>query len=257
MNVLRGALLQACPHLRHGFFTRDGGVSRGIYASLNCGLGSNDVTARVEENLRRVAWALGAEHEQLLTLRQSHGNRVLSVDDKALPQRARADAAVTAHAGIALGITGADCPTVLLADPEAGVIGAAHAGWRGASGGVLEATVHAMQTLGAVPRRMLGAIGPGIQQRSYEVDTAFRAAFVRNAPANDDFFITGRRGKHRFDLPAYILARLRRAGIARVDLIDLDTFSDPALFSYRRSRSRGEPDYGRQLGAICLAPGAG
>ena len=251
MNVLSSDNLERCAGVAHGFFTRRGGVSRGIYASLNCGPGSQDDPQRVRQNLSRVARTLAVAPENLTVPRQTHSINVLVIHEHLTDRRPQVDALVTARARLALGITGADCPTVLFADPAAGVIGAAHAGWRGAFNGVLEATLAAMQTLGAQLHDVVAAVGPGIQQPSYEVGADFRAVFVAQDAGNEQFFAGGA-DRLLFDLPAYIEQRILNAGVQAIDRQTHDTFSDDDLFSYRRSRRRGEPDYGRQLGAIVL-----
>jgi len=256
MHILRSRLLAEHAGVAHAFFTRAGGVSRGLYASLNCGLGSADDGARVRENLARAAAALDADPAGLITLRQVHGRQVVSLGAGApLPaSRPQADALVTDNPAGVLGITGADCPSVLLFEPLARVIGAAHAGWRGALGGVVEATVSAMRALGAVPARICACIGPGIQQASYEVDAEFRRAFVSAAREDAGLFATApARGRYLFDLAGYVEGRLRAAGVHDVERIAVDTVAEEELlFSYRRSRLRNEPDYGRQLAAIRL-----
>lgn len=251
MKALRSPLLADSVGVVHAFFTRHGGVSEGIYASLNCGLGSQDDPARVRENLTRVAAYLSVDPAQLVTLKQTHSVDVRIIEHVTLPQRPQADALVTNRREVALGITGADCPTVLFADTDAGVIGAAHAGWRGAFHGVLETTVAAMQSLGARCEAIVAGIGPGIQQASYEVSPAFQSTFVEQDRANARFF---HRQSDRllFDLPGYIQQRLLRLSLRGVDKHGHDTFTESDLFSYRRSRLRGEPDYGRQLGTIVL-----
>lgn len=237
----------------HGFFTRRGGVSKGIYASLNCGPGSSDDPAAVQENRRRVAAALGAT-EGLVSLYQVHGREVVVVgEDYDLSVRPKADGMVTTRRGIALGILSADCAPVLFADKEAGVIGACHAGWRGALAGVTDATIAAMEKLGGERRRIRAAIGPAIGQPSYEVSAPFRDTFLDAEADNARFFAAGRRDGHwQFDLPGYLLQRLQRAGVEAQDLA-LDTCADPTrFFSYRRTTLAGEPDYGRQISAILL-----
>lgn len=238
----------------HGFFTRRGGVSGGLYASLNCGPGSADDQAAVQENRRRIASALGAGNG-LVSLYQVHGREVVTVgeDYDISGPRPKADGMVTAQHGIALGILTADCAPVLLADAEAGVIGACHAGWRGALAGVTDATIEAMERLGAIRERIRAAIGPLIRQPSYEVSDSFRDGFVDAASGNAAFFTPGRRDGHwQFDLPGYLMLRLRQAGVSAEDLA-LDTCADPVrFFSYRRTTLAGEPDYGRQVSAIVL-----
>ena len=238
---------------RHGFLGRRGGVSEGIYARLNCGLGSNDDPAAVRENRARALAAVvpGAE---LVTLHQVHSPTVVTVTT-ALPDadRPHADGMVTDRPGLALAILAADCAPVLFADVEAGVIGAAHAGWRPALHGVLPATVAAMEALGARRERIAAAIGPTIGRRSYEVDKAFRGCFLADDEAHERFFTSGRAGHHQFDLEGFIVQRLADAGLKRIAALGLDTYADPARwFSYRRTTHAGEPDYGRQISMIAL-----
>lgn len=239
---------------RHGFFTRRGGISGGIYASLNCGPGSADDPAAVQENRRRVAAALGAARG-LVSLYQVHGRDVVVVDDDydVGGPRPKADGMVTTRRGIALGVLSADCAPVLFADAKAGVIGACHAGWRGALAGVTDATIEAMERLGAERQRIRAAIGPTIRQLSYEVRDPFRTGFLDAAAGNAAFFAPGRRAGHwQFDLPGYLMQRLKQAKIAAED-IGLDTCADAArFFSYRRATLASEPDYGRQISAIVL-----
>jgi YfiH family protein len=239
--------------LPHGFFTRRGGVSTGLYASLNCGPGSSDDAAAVQENRHRVAASLNAPHG-LVSLYQVHGRDVVVVgDDYDITQRPKADGLVTRRRGIALGILSADCAPVLFADTEAGVIGACHAGWRGALAGVSDATIEAMIALGARRERIRAAVGPCIGQVSYEVSAPFRAEFLAADTANAVFFATGKREGHwQFDLPAYLMQRLRHADVSAENL-GLDTCSDPdRFFSYRRMTLQKEADYGRQVSAIAL-----
>lgn len=248
--------LNELPGLRHGFFTREGGVSEGLYASLNCGLGSGDDPVHVAENRRRAAALLELEPERLLTCYQVHSPDVVTVERPWAPEeRPRADALVTRTPGIALGILTADCAPVLLADAEARVIGAAHAGWKGALDGVLEATVAAMLALGAEAGRIVAGVGPCIAQRSYEVGPEFPAAFVARAVENADFFRPGRGDRLLFDLKGYVARRLVAAGVGTVLPLPCDTCAEEArFFSYRRACRRGEGDYGRGLSAIALAP---
>ncbi len=238
----------------HGFFTRDGGVSGGIYASLNCGGGSGDDPAAVAENRARAAATLGVTRDALATNHQIHGADIVTVTgDWRTRQRARADGLVTQERGVALGILTADCVPVLFSDPDAAVVGAAHAGWRGAVSGVLEATVQAMTALGAAPSRIRAGFGPAIAQASYEVGPEFPAPFLAQDPGNERFFIAAPNTKYRFDLPGYVRARLERLGLAAVAATGGDTAAEPdRFFSYRRSRLAGEPDYGRLLSAIAL-----
>jgi YfiH family protein len=247
VEVIRSQALGDVPH---GFLGRRGGVSRGTIAGLNVGHGADDDSAAVAENRRRAVAAVlpGAE---LATVYQVHSPDAVAVREP-WPHDARpcADAMVTDRPGLLLGVVTADCAPVLLCDREAGVIGAAHAGWRGAHGGVLENTVAAMERLGARASGIAAAIGPAIAQPSYEVDDCFREAF---AVADDRFFAPGRAGRWQFDLEGYVGARLRAAGVETVDRLGLDTYADEARFySYRRATHRGEPTYGRQLSLIGL-----
>lgn len=239
--------------LRHGFLGRRGGVSDGVHGGLNVGLGSDDDRAAVRENRRRAVEAV-ASGAALVTLHQVHSPDCL-IATAAWPDDARphADAVVTDRPGLLLGILTADCAPVLLADEAAGVIGAAHAGWKGAFGGVIAATVARMEELGADRDRIAAAIGPCIARGSYEVDDAFAARFEAIDPANERFFAAGRPGHHQFDLEAYVAARLAEAGVTRVDALGLDTYTDETrFFSFRRATHRGEPDYGRQISLIAL-----
>jgi YfiH family protein len=242
--------------VRHGFFTRAGGCSDGLYASLNCGLGSGDDPAAVTENRRRVARAIGVGADRLITAYQVHGIDVATIDRAwGADERPKVDGMVTRTPGIALGVLAADCAPVLFADSEAGIIGACHAGWRGALAGVVEATVAAMERLGADRGRMRAGLGPCIAQKSYEVGTEFRANFIAADPANAAFFADGARPGHfMFDLPGYVLGRIARARVGEIGHVALDTCAEEArLFSFRRSCLRGEGDFGRGLSAIALA----
>ncbi len=239
--------------LPRGFLGRRGGVSTGVLAGLNVGYGSKDDKEAIDENRRRAIAALlpGAE---LATVHQIHSPRVV-VAERAWPIDARphADAMVSVTPGLLLGILTADCAPILLADTEAGVIGAAHAGWRGALAGVADATVDAMERLGAERGRIAAAIGPCIAQASYEVDQGFRSNFLANDAANDRFFADGPSGKPHFDLEAFVVHRLVSAGVGRVEALHLDTYADADRFySYRRATHRGEADYGRQVSLIAL-----
>jgi len=249
----RSPLLSGLAGVKHGFFGRKGGVSAGIYDSLNCGPGSNDAPDAVRENRARVAHTLGAAY--LLSLYQVHGIEVITVREawENGASRPRCDAMVTDRPGLALGTLAADCGPVLFADAEAGVIGAAHAGWKGALGGVAEATVAAMEKLGAQRARIRAALGPTIAQTSYEVGPEFPAPFLAEHRDNARFFIAGAKpGKHMFDLPGYIMARLARMGIA-AECIGRDTCAErEAYFSYRRTTLAGGGDYGRNVSAIVL-----
>jgi len=252
MNILRAANLES-PRVAHGFFGREGGVSQGIFASLNCGPGSDDERENVFENRRRATDALNAG-SSLLTLYQIHSPDVVTVTAPwNLGKGPQADAMVTRERNIALGILTADCAPVLFADEKAGVIGAAHAGWRGALAGVTDATIAAMEELGARRDRIQAAVGPCVAQASYEVDEGFRIRFLEADPANHRFFTPGPAGKPHFDLPGYLRERLGAAHLASFDMLGLDTYADPDRFySYRRATHRGEPDYGRQVSLIGL-----
>lgn len=242
--------------IRHAFFTREDGVSQGIYAGLNGGIGSRDDPAHVAQNRTRMAHALNVDAERLVTVFQVHSPDVVVAEHAWSTQtRPRADAIVTCMPDLAIGVTTADCGPVLFADGKAGVIGAAHAGWRGALNGVLDATIAAMENLGADRERIVAAIGPMIRQPNYEVGTELVQAFCVQDPANARFFAdAAREGHAMFDLAGYIAARLRRAGLSQVDDLGLCTYAEPARFySYRRSVHRGEADYGRHVNAIVLA----
>lgn len=249
--------LNALPGLRHAFFTRKGGVSQGIYASLNCGLGSKDEPERVRENRRRVLVELELEDAPLLTPYQIHSADVAVVEEAwADGEAPRADALVTDKRGLALGVASADCVPVLLADAKAGVIGAAHAGWRGALAGVTDATLEAMTGLGARRDRIIAGIGPAINQRSYEVGAEFPKPFLEQDLANQCFFCPGARaGHHLFDIKGYVARRLAQAGVSQVQCLPSDTCAEEErFFSYRRACLTGERDYGRSLSVIALEP---
>jgi YfiH family protein len=241
----------------HGFFGREGGGSDETFAGLNCGYGSSDDAEQVTANRARVAATLGLPADRLLTVYQTHSADVLTVTgphDVRNPPRA--DAMVTDQPGLGLGILTADCAPILLADEDAGVIGAAHAGWRGAIGGVIENTVDAMVKLGARADHLCTAVGPTISQANYEVGEDFRARFVDNDPANAAYFAPSPKPGHcHFDLPAYCGGKLARCGVRRIECIPFCTYRDEtSYFSYRRATHRGEPDYGRNISVICLAP---
>lgn len=253
--MLQSEALASLPGVRHGFFTRTGGVSEGVWASLNVGLRGGDDPARIAQNRTRVAAALGAEPGRLITARQVHGVTTLTVtapwDNTNAPE---ADAIVTDRPGLLLGVLTADCGPVLLADPRAGVIGAVHAGWKGALGGVLESAVAAMTDLGAAADRIAAALGPCIGQASYEVGPEFVARFAAEDPDSAAFFAPGAGGKAQFDLKGFIALRLRRAGVGPVDRLPHDTCADTAqFFSFRRATRRGEVGFGLQLSAIVRA----
>lgn len=245
VEALRAAALSGVPH---GFLTRIGGVSNGPVEGLNCGFGAGDDPAAVRENRRRAAEAVlpGAV---LVGLHQVHSADVLTVDQPwSDGERPQADALVTARPGVLLGVLTADCAPVLLADPEAGVVGAAHAGWRGALAGVIDNTLGAMEALGARRKRILATVGPCIAQASYEVDDAFRREFGERAVR---FFAAGRPGHWQFDLAGFVVSRLQDAGVGSVEEIARDTYSEPdAFYSFRRATHRAEPTYGRQLSLI-------
>ena len=244
---------EALAGVNHGFLGRVGGVSDGVCWGLNAGLGSHDDPASVAEN-RRLATQAVAPDATLIGLYQIHSAAVVTVAAPyADADRPHADALVTDRPQIALGIVTADCAPVLFSDPQAGVIGAAHAGWKGAIGGVTDTTIAAMEALGADRARIVAAVGPCIARASYEVDEAFRARFAEDDRENDRFFTDGKAGHAWFDLEAYVAHRLASAGIGRVETLGQDTYSQPDRFySYRRATHRSEPDYGRQISLIAL-----
>jgi YfiH family protein len=250
--VIQSALLLEADGVRHGFFTRAGGVSGGIYESLNCGVGSNDSRANVLENRSRVLERIGGTC--LNTVYQVHGTEVAEATGPWAGEPPTADGAVTATPGVALGILTADCAPVLFADPSAKVIGAAHCGWKGALGGVAERVIERMAMLGARRDRIVAAIGPCIAQTSYEVTTDFRQRFLAEDKESWRYFADGKPGHAQFDLPGYVAQRLRDAGIAAFEWTAQDTYTDEgSFFSYRRATHLREPDYGRQVSVICLA----
>ena len=243
-------------NIRHAFFTRQGGVSGGLYASLNGGIGSHDSAADVAENRARMAAALGVEARGLLTAYQVHSPQVVVVETAwAQQERPRADGIVTRTPGLAVGVATADCGPILLTDPAAGVIGAAHAGWRGALTGIVEATVAAMEQLGADRSRIRAALGPVIRQRNYEVGPDLIARFAVDDPDSKRFFVAAPRDGHAlFDLAGFIGMRLARAGVQQFEDLGLCTYADPGrFFSFRRSTHQGDADYGRHVNAITLA----
>ena len=253
--MIEAAGLKQIAGLRHGFFTREGGHSQGPYASLNCGLGSNDDRRAVRHNRRFVADALGAEPASLLSVHQIHSNIVVhataSWDEDARP---KGDAIVTRRPGIAAAILTADCAPVLMADTTVGIVAAAHAGWKGAIGRVLESTIDEMERLGGHRRHIVAAVGPAIGQGAYEVGQEFRDRFVASEPGNARFFIAADRPLHyRFDLQAYAAYRLEALGLQQVEIIPACTYTEEQrFFSYRRATHRGEADYGRQISAVML-----
>ena len=247
-------LLAGVPGTSHGFFGRTGGVSQGLFASLNCSYSANDKPSNVRENRGRVVQVLRGR--VLITNRQVHGRRVRRVDAKTDPDAlVEADGLVTTEPGICLGALGADCAPVLFAAP--GIIGAAHAGWQGALAGINEAVIRAMESLGARLQDIVAAIGPAIQHGSYEVGDVFRSNLLSQSPVDavKCFHHHPVTGNVHFDLPGYVEYRLEQAGIQRIDRSAVDTYAEEAgYFSYRRTCHRGEADYGRQVGAICLLP---
>jgi polyphenol oxidase len=254
--MLQAPSLANLARIRHGFFTRAGGVSQGIYASLNGGVGSNDAPGNVTENRARMAAALGVSADRLLSLYQIHSPEVVVAQQPwTRDNRPRADAVVTRTPSLAIGVSTADCGPLLFADSQAGVIGAAHAGWRGAFTGVIEATVAAMEKLGADRGRIAVALGPTISQPNYEVGPEFVERFVSADAANARFFKPSKHADHAlFDLNGYVAARVEQAGIVNYEDLGLCTYAEPERFySFRRSTHEGEPDYGRHINAIALA----
>ena len=250
LEILTSDLLSP---VRHGFFSRRGGASSGIFSGLNCGYGSSDQTDVVTVNRSRVADAMAVAPDALIGVHQVHSPTVLTVDAPITGEKPKADAVVTATPGLALTILTADCQPVLFADPNANVIGAAHAGWRGALDGVLEATLEAMVALGARREDTIAVIGPTISQRAYEVGPEFLDDFAADSPDNMRFFVNGQGDRLHFDLPAFGLHRLRAAGIGQAEWTRHCTYSDPERFySYRRSTHAKEADYGRLISAIRL-----
>jgi len=254
--MMIAAEILALSGIRHAFFTRAGGVSDGLYASLNGGIGSRDRTGNVTENRTRMAAALGVEPGRFLTAYQVHSPHVVTAEAPWTAQeRPHADAIVTRMRALAIGVTTADCGPILLADPQARVIGAAHAGWRGALAGVIEATVDAMERLDAERGQIRAAIGPMIRQSNYEVGPDLIERFGAEDHASNRFFAPASRDGHALlDLGGYIAARLARAGVVQIEDLGLCTYADPArFFSYRRTTHRAEADYGRHVNAIALA----
>lgn len=254
VEVNRASVLDG---VAHGFLGRRGGVSQGVVAGLDTGLrgmSSNDQGLEAVRTNRRLAAEAVLPGARLVGVYQVHGSDCVPAGDWSDDERPQADALVTDRPGVLLGILTADCAPVLLADTEAGVIGAAHAGWKGAVAGVTDSTIAAMEAMGARRRRIVAAIGPCIAQASYEVDQDFRDRLVESDAANARFFAAGRAGHHQFDLEHYVAARLELAGIAAVERLGLDTYADAArFFSFRRATHRAEPDYGRQISLIGLA----
>ncbi len=256
LRPITSAALSALPGIRHGFFTRAGGVSGGVYDNLNCGLGSRDARANVLENRARVAAHLGTTGARLLTCYQVHSATAVAATMPWAPDgQPTADALVTTTPGLALGALAADCTPILFADPQARVVAAAHAGWKGALGGVIAATVAAMVEHGAKPNRLIAAVGPCIGQDNYEVGPEFEAQFLAADPAFSAFFLRAdaSAARPRFDLPGFVALRLRQAGVGRIDETACCTYADPGrFFSFRRTTHAREPDYGRQISAILL-----
>ncbi len=247
--------LSRLPGIRHGFFTREGGVSAGIHASLNCGLGSQDERSRVLENRRRVAGSLGDADMPVVTLYQTHSATAGLVTGAVVGELPKADAVVTCTPGVVVGALAADCCPILFADPAAKVVAAAHAGWRGAVAGIAEATVEKMLEAGAERARIVAAIGPCIGADAYEVGPEFEAELLALSPANAAFFRRAApTARAHFDLPAYVVARLQRLGLAHVENASVDTYENESrFFSYRRATHRRDADYGRQISAIVVA----
>jgi YfiH family protein len=254
LPVLTSPLLDALPGVRHAFFTREGGVSTGLYASLNLGRGSRDDPAAVAENRRRAAAHLQVDEPALLACYQTHSAAAHIAERAWGDHRPEGDAVVTAAPALACGALSADCAPVLLADPEAGVVGAAHAGWKGALGGVILSAVNAMTRLGAETSRITAVVGPCIGPDSYEVGLDFHERFLAEVPGAGRFFRpTDATDKRLFDLPAFVLKRLAEAGVDRAEWIGADTLADEArFFCNRRAVQRGEPDYGRLMSSIVL-----
>lgn len=247
VEIIKASALGDVPH---GFLGRVGGVSEGALAGMNCGWGSGDDRAAIAENRRRAIDAVLPE-ARLVTVHQVHGADVVEAGDWADDDRPYADAMVTDRPGILLGILTADCAPILLADRDARVIGAAHAGWRGAVAGVAASTIAAMETLGARRTRIVAAVGPCIAKANYEVDHGFAEQRIAASPEQERFFINGPAGKPHFDLESFVVASLAAAGIARVEALGFDTYADPARFySYRRATHAREADYGRQISLI-------
>jgi YfiH family protein len=256
ISMLQAPSLSKLARIRHGFFTRGGGVSQGVYASLNGGTGSNDAPDKVAENRARMAAALGVSPDRLLTAYQIHSPDVFVADQPwTHADRPRADAIVTRTPRLAIGVSTADCGPLLVADAEAGVIGAAHAGWRGALTGVIETAIAAMEKLGAERARIVAALGPTIRQPNYEVGPEFVERFLAADADNARFFAASERAGHAmFDLAGFIASCLQRAGIENFEDLGLCTYAEPErFFSYRRTTKFGEPDYGRHINAIALA----
>jgi len=253
--MIKSEALEKAGGIRHGFFTRQGGNSRGVYASLNCGYGSDDDSSIVRSNRAWAMHKIGSHEHSLVTAYQTHSANVAVITEVGSPEAApKVDGMVSQVPGVTLGILTADCAPVLFADSKAGVIGAAHAGWRGAKDGVLSATLEAMTALGAKVERIAAAVGPCIQQESYEVSDSFYDSFLVDDPAHETFFIPSDRPKHyRFDLPGFVVAALNRYSVGNIESLKLDTYTDEdRFFSYRRATHHQEEQYGRLLSVIAL-----
>jgi purine-nucleoside/S-methyl-5'-thioadenosine phosphorylase / adenosine deaminase len=253
--MIQAGLLNEIAGVTHGFFTREGGTSQGLFSSLNCGFGSGDDLETVARNRALVAGSMGVEPDRLLTLYQEHSPRVITVSETWRRESAPlADAMVTKERGIALGALTADCAPVIFADGRARIVGIAHAGWKGALNGVTDATIRAMEKLGADRAAIVAAIGPAISGAVYEVGPEFHGRFLEADPANEAFFRPAPEPQHwLFDLPNYLLARLRRSGIGRAEDLALCTYDDEQrFFSYRRATHRNESHYGRLISAVAI-----
>jgi len=254
LPIIQSKALATIPTIDHAFFTRQGGVSTGIYSSLNCGFGSGDKEENVSENRCRISEKLGVVPSSLVSVYQVHGTNVVTVEEPWDRHSApKADGMVTRQAGLALGILTADCTPVLFADQDAGVTGACHAGWRGALDGIVESTISAMEMLGATRSRIVAAIGPCIAQKSYQVGLEFRDQFLTHDAQFSDYFIDDDATHLRFDLGGFVGLMLGRTGITEYENVNIDNYAESeTLFSYRRTTLAGEKDYGRGLSAITL-----
>ncbi len=257
IDFLTATPFTSCAKLKHGFFTREGGVSKGIYSSLNCALSSGDDARHVQQNRQRVAAIFGVD--MLVTLAQCHSSDVLIIDNMTQAATAigklQADAMVTRHPNVAIGVLTADCAPILLADAEARVIGAVHAGWKGALSGIIDNTIESMVELGAKATQIVAAIGPAIAQESYQVDSIFHADFVMKNKLYEQFFIrdSERPSHYLFDLKGFVANNLRNAGVNKLTILADNTYmQESQFFSYRRAAHRKEPDYGRQISVIML-----
>lgn len=255
--MIEAPTLKTITSIRHGFFTRNDGHSVGLYQSLNCGLGSNDDRESVFKNRAVCAAALGVDAGSLVTVHQEHTSDIIAVSSPWQPESAPvADGLVTKTPGLAIAVLAADCTPVLFAAPKAGVIGAAHAGWKGAISGVVENTIAAMKELGAKRDDIIAVVGPCIGAASYEVGPEFHERFISESPVNTRYFVSSSKAGHcYFDIGGYVLDRVLRAGVKSASRINADTYAESSqFFSYRRSCHMNEPDYGRQVSGIALAP---